>query len=200
LGAINRIIRAISEAATGEVPEIEVRQISSSDPLLFFGMDVVAIGAIGAAITWALNTWKQVEEIRKIRNEAEGVDAFSEDDIKEMFDDKIQKTIDIAIEGKVDELLGSADGNPGRPHEQRTDLTWALESLMALIERGLKVEIRFLPPQPEPAEEGEEAEIAPEFQTLSHLAQQLVFRIERDRPVTELPPPEPPDPGQDQQE
>lgn len=64
---INRIIRSFSEATIGTVEGVEVRQISTSDPLFFFSLHPQTIAAIGLAVTWALNTWKQVEEIRRDR-------------------------------------------------------------------------------------------------------------------------------------
>jgi hypothetical protein len=61
------LIGAFSELATGTVEKIQVHQISTSDPQFFFGMNPVTIASIGGAITWALNTWKQVADVRRVR-------------------------------------------------------------------------------------------------------------------------------------
>jgi hypothetical protein len=69
LEELDFILRAFSELALGTVEKIEVHQISTSDPQFFFGMSAVTIAAIGTAITWALSTWKQVEDVRRVRAE-----------------------------------------------------------------------------------------------------------------------------------
>ncbi len=192
LGVINRIIREFSEIATGSAQEIEVRQISTSDPLIFFGLDIVTIVQIGGAITWSLVTWKLVEEIRKIRAETSKIGAFTKDDLT-FFEDKIKKTIEAETKKKVKELLGLTRPKSARTvAEQRNHITSALKTLLALVERGLKVEIRFLPSPPqEGAEEDQEATVQPEFAQLKEIVPQLVFPPVEGTPVLDLPPPEP---------
>src|SRR5438067_525856 len=70
--------------------------------------------------------------------------SFTEQEIKEFFDDKIEKTIQAPIDEKITELLGDGKAT-GRTNEQRIDLKWALKSIMARIERGMLIEVRFLP-------------------------------------------------------
>lgn len=193
LGAIKRIIRAFSELKTGTVEAIEVRQISTSEPVFFFGLSVSTIVAIGAAITWALNTWKQIEEIRKLRLETSKSQSFTKEDIEAFFGNKIRKTIEDAIEAKSKELVEDADGKAGRKKEQRTDIAWALKSIFARVERGMTVEIRFLPPpKPVVAEPGDdESQVQAAFKTLGEIAPQLLFPTPDPSPVLALPPTEP---------
>lgn len=73
LRAIRRIIRAFSELANGSAEEIHVRQISTSDPIFYFGLGALTISQIGGAVTWALERWKQVEDIRKVRAETKNL-------------------------------------------------------------------------------------------------------------------------------
>ena len=63
---------------------------------------------------------------------------------------------------------------------------------MALVERGLKVEIRNLPPTSPEGAEDPEAAISPEFEELNKTIAQLVFPKVLGSPVLDLPPPEPP--------
>ena len=193
LKVLRRIMRAFSESTTGSVEPIEVRQISSSDPLLFFGFSPLTIAKIAGAVTWALHTWKQVLEIRKIRADMEKTNAFSEDEVESFFGPKIAEIVDKQIESKVTELVSPADAPAGRKHEQRIDIHWALEQLLALVERGLKVEIHTLPPPPqEGGDEDQEAAIPGEFKLLEEIKLQLVFPRTEGTPVLDLPPPEPP--------
>jgi hypothetical protein len=190
---VQRIIRAFSEVATGSVEEVEVRDISTSDPQFFFGLSIATTAALGAAVTWALNTWHQVEKIRKARVEVKNIDVFSESEIDSLFDSKIKEKINIAVEKKVSELVPD-DGSPGRAKEQKTDLKWALESILAHVERGVTIEVRFLPPSPREATESADPPISveplpAEFKALQEIQRGLVFPPVKDSPIMQLPAP-----------
>ena len=189
LHTLNRIIRAFSEIAVGKAEPVEIRQISTSDPVFFFGLDPATIALLGAAITWAINSWKSVEEIRKVRAETQKIKSFTPEEIEEIFGKKIQEEIAIAVEQKVDELIPLADG-AGRWNEQRNDMKWALESILSRVERGMTVEIRFLPPPA--SKEGEESHKPETFDTLGKIAPQLRFPASDPIPVLALPPATPP--------
>jgi hypothetical protein len=191
---INRIIRSFSEATIGRVEEVEVRQISTSDPLFFFGLETQTIAALGLAVTWALNTWKQVEEIRRVKAETRKSGVLSEKEASEIFDKKITEKIDVAIQAKVDEIAKD-DLKPGRVKEQRTDLAWALESILAHVERGMIVEVRFLLSTPKAVQEGDTkaAAEAAAFETLRTIAPELVFPEMEGPPILKLQPPPSPE-------
>ncbi|QKD02213.1 hypothetical protein [Mesorhizobium loti] len=184
---IKRAVRAFSEAATGSAEPIEVRQISTTDPQFFFGLSTATIALLGLAVNWALSTWRQVEDIRRIRAETEKIAAFKEDPIAELFDAKINKVVGASIDAKVQEILDKVDGRDGRKHEQATDLKWALESILARVERGMTVEIRLLPPAI--SDGGDDAAAAKiQFDDLKQVADQLVFPKMAGDPVLALPP------------
>ncbi|WP_439613284.1 hypothetical protein [Reyranella sp.] len=195
LGTINRIFRIFSEVVTGEVEPVEVRQISTSDPVFAFGMSIATIAAIGKAITWALATWKTVEEIRKLRREAQNIPAMSKERIDQMFGETIREAIDKAIASHVAELVPAIPGEDVRRNEQRIGMEWALKSILSRIERGMTVEVRFLPP-PQPAADAAPVELekAAQFTTLSEIAAQLTFPQAQPDPILQLPPPSPPEP------
>jgi hypothetical protein len=183
---VNRIIRAFSEVATGAAEEVEVRQISASDPLFFFALAAPTIAALAKAVSWALATWKSVEEIRKVRADILHTKVLTEKEIEELFERKIQDKLQSAVGQKVAELV-PPDDKPGRAKEQRTDLTWALESLLAHIERGVVIEIRSLPPTTKA--EGSLEPIDTSFATLKEIASQLTFPNPQGTPIMKLPPP-----------
>jgi hypothetical protein len=116
---LNRIIRAFSEAATGGVEPIYVKQISTTDPQFFFGISVVTLALIGRSVAWALETWKRVEEIRNLRQQTQKLSTPLLD-IEGIFDKKIKETIEAAIASKTDEMLAHIDGGAGRAKEQKT--------------------------------------------------------------------------------
>lgn len=191
LAVVNRVLRAFSEAATGSAQPVEVHEISTSDPLFSLVIDPITTAMIAGVVTWALNTWKQVEDIRKIRAETRKLSSFSEKEVKDIFDAKVAQTIEEAIAKKVDELVPDT-GKAGREKEQRNDLTWALQSVLARIERGMTVEVRFIPPPPPPADATQEQQkVAAAFQTIAEAVPQLAFPPAEPHPIMELPPPEP---------
>ncbi|RUW99886.1 hypothetical protein EOA30_23055, partial [Mesorhizobium sp. M8A.F.Ca.ET.059.01.1.1] len=146
LSVVNRIIGAFAEVATGSAETVEVRQISTSDPTFVLGLGLATIVAIGKSITWALDTWKRVDEIRRLKNEAAKVIALKGSAIEELFDKQIKDTVKEEIQKQVAAFLKESQADAGRKNELRTSLTWALESVLARVERGFAVEIRFLPP------------------------------------------------------
>lgn len=171
---INRVLRAFSELETGSAEPVEVKTISTSDPLFFFGITTPVIIAVGAAVKWALSVWKDVEEIRQIRAQTQKTKTFTEEEIEGFFGSKIKKHVESAIENKLSELLADLNKS-GREHEQRADLKFALQYILAAIERGLTVEIRHLPP-PSP-DEAQEQEGPQPLNRVAALAKELTFPV-----------------------
>jgi hypothetical protein len=191
LGEIDKIFRIFSEIATGHVEPVKVRQISTTDPVFGFGMAVATIGLIGKSITWALDTWERVEKIRKLRRDAQGT--FTPEEIEQIFEARIKKTIEEQVTVRVAELLNVGKEDVGRKQELRNGLEWALNSILYRIERGMTVEVRFLPPAA-PSEGGspiEEATVA-NFTVLSEVAPQMRFPPPQPDPILQLPAPPPP--------
>jgi hypothetical protein len=88
-------------------------------------------------------------------------------------------------------VLASVADKNGRKYEQREDIKWALESILARVERGMTVEIRLIPPTPTAAHEGEAPSVPKEFQELQELVPKLTFPRIEGAPVLRLPPSEP---------
>lgn len=192
LDVIRKIMRTFSEVATGSAEPIEVRQISTSDPLFFFGLDPATIALIGGAITWALHTWKQVEEIRQLRAKTSEIESLKGSAIEKKFDEHIHLEVQKAVDHKTAELLKGVANNGGRKNEQETQIRWALESIISRVERGMKVEIRLLPPPKPKVAEGEEPpQSPPVYDDLSTISKQLVFPALEGEPLLALPPSDP---------
>lgn len=187
LDHIKFMLRAFSELATGAAEPIEVRQISSSNPLFFLGISPETIAMVAGAVTWALHTWKQVEEIRNVRAETAKLTEFTEEEVDSIFGKKINKTIENAVNDKLDDLLEGMADKKGRAKEQRSHLKIALEWLLARIERGVTIEVRFLPPPKTALEEGKPPDIPQAFKTLQDITTQLVFPKIEGTPILNLP-------------
>ncbi len=193
LRALSYIIRTFSEYATGSVSPAVVQEISTSDPLFGFGLDVHTVMALAGAVSWALMTWKQVEQIRKIRADTAQVQAFTHDEVEKFFGDKLRETIQKGVAEKVQEMLPE-DGKAGRRAELRNAMTMALESLLARIERGMTVEFVVLPPpeiregEPQSAKEAKKAkEAEAAFAQYKEIRGTLLFPKADAQPVTRLP-------------
>ena len=127
-----------------------------------------------------------------MRAETQKLSVFKEEEIKTIFDTKIEETIKREVAEQVKERLPSADGSIGRDNELRNQLSWALESILTRVERGMIVELRFLPPpRPDDASEAMSSEER-SLQTLQEVAPKLVFPPADPSPSLPLPPPEPP--------
>jgi hypothetical protein len=154
LKVIRRVLRAFSELATGAPEDLELGEISTTDPLIFILATAPTVAAIGKAVSWSLDQWKKVEEIRKVRAETSKINDSSGgalDTVLAGFDAKIKEIIDDSIKSHAKELV-SPEEVPGRQHEQVTDIEYALRALVARIERGMTVELRFLPSPAAPAD------------------------------------------------
>lgn len=183
------VVSAFSELVENAGEPIYINQISTTDPLFIFGLSVETIVAIGTAVTWALHTWKTVEEIRSLRNQASASKSFTAEEIEEFFGGKIKSAVEEAIEQKTTELIGS-ETQPGRTEEQREHVRKALNSIFARTERGMIVEIRYLPPptseKDSEAEDETESLRSAEFEILQELTPQLQFPAPEKTPILRL--------------
>ncbi|MBB3234536.1 hypothetical protein [Phyllobacterium endophyticum] len=188
LSAVQSIIRAFSELTTGSAEPIEVKQISTSDPLFFFGLAQETIIVIGAAVTWALNTWKQVEQIRKLRSDAAKIAALDDGNIQGQLEEKIKTFIAAEITSQTEKLVGDLKETP-RKNEQRNHVHWALEAILSRVERGWAIEIKMIPPTTTTLADGETLSESEGKLKLWEIASQLSFPPMDGPPITQLPPP-----------
>lgn len=193
LKTINDIVRTFSEIALGSVEEIEVRDISTTNPIFFLSLDPFTIAMIGGAITWALDAWERVEKIRKIRTETANLeDTKSRADVEQLFAKMIEEAIEKAIKEYSVVVMENAKAEKARRNELKNQLGWALRSILSRIERGMVVEIRRLAPPVEKDEEGANKPAPQAFQDIEKAIPKLVFPRVQGPPIFQLPPSEPP--------
>lgn len=189
LRSIQRIIRVISEVETGSVCDPELHDISASDPIFFLGADPITIASIAGVATWALSQWKKIEEIRKLRTETKKSKSFTEREVAEFFDSKIKRQIDKAVDQKAAELIEMSKLPQSRKNELDSEVEWALRAVLARVERGMKIEVRFIEPaevEDEKSSEVDKPQMAA-MSTISKLAERLVFPKTQGKPVLALP-------------
>lgn len=136
LNTLKFIINCFSNATIGESVEIEVGQISTSDPLLFFGFDVRVIAMVAASITWCLDTWQRVDDLVEQREQVKNTPEIS--DLHEMIDQRIEAMIEKEIAKRAIEIQGST-----KKGEQLNQIELSLRMLLERVERGMTVELRL---------------------------------------------------------
>lgn len=192
LGVVNKVLRIVSEVATGSAQPIEVDQISTTDPTFYLGMVPDVAIAVGGCVTWALHTWKSIENIRKLRAEVRKLDAEGKQELETQFEKMIGETLDKAVKTQLAELLAASRATQERKHELGTGLEWALEQILSRVERGMTVELRLEPPKAANGAPPIPEEQIRQFQALQELAKQLRFPAANPEPIRPLPPPDPP--------
>lgn len=144
---LNEILRWFSLATTGAAEKVELKQVSTSDPFILLGISPLVIAQVGIAVSFLLSQWEKIERIRKLRAETAKLrNEFQPPSLREIdekFTASINELIDAAIAEKVSEILNNA---PARTPELEVGVKWALETLMAKIEKGMTIEIRAVPP------------------------------------------------------
>lgn len=179
---IRLALRIFSESATGSYEAATVKQISTSAPLLFFGLHPKTIAMIALTVEWTLSKWKKIEEIRKLRAETAKINSEVLEDISERFENAIKKFVNDAISERADELA------TGKPEDFKLSVTNVLTWLFASIERGMTIEVRYMPPpagsadqEPDAAKEKKQA-----FDTIKKTVPELVFPPPSSDPVLRL--------------
>jgi hypothetical protein len=184
LNTIKRLINTFSEIKTGTVQQIEVRDISTSDPMFYFGMMVTVAVAVGKSFSWALDMWKKVEDIRNVRAQTAKLALHTPEELESMFDSKINNQIADSI--KLEVLAQFGDTPTGREAELAIALSDALRTVLAIVERGVTLELRYTPPidVDEAIEDDEMHETTQEAQLL---AASLKFPMPNNPPMLTIP-------------
>lgn len=187
--SLDRIVSYFGEATLGKHEPATVRTISTTDPLIFLGLDVRVVVEIAMSVTWLLSTWKLVLDIKKVRGDAKVI-GLSEVELR-IFEDKADKLIEAKVRERVDALMAKSPIVENRRNEVDTALEWAHRGLLARIERGMTVEVRFLPAPLVEGGEADEGDGSP-FETLRELSPHLEFPQPTGDHILKLPSFDPP--------
>jgi|GEM_PF-6434837 len=181
LSGIFRVFYELSNVTPGR---IEVREISTSDPTFFLGIDVAPLIALGLAIKWCIDVVKGGHDIKKIADAARH--ASVDDDLVKKLTDQIQKRVDDQLNQRVREMLEQFKGDAARRNELEGPTRLALEQLLQRIERGLIIEIRTNPPMIEAEENERVVQIREQFEKLDEIASSLEYPRIEGEPVLQL--------------
>lgn len=175
LKTIRYCITTLGGLTNDGVQEITIGEISSSDPLIFLGIDVKVIAAVAGAITWCLDTWQRVDDLISRKKTVAEVEALK--DLEKTIDDRISKAVEEAIQKKAAELTkGKKD------KELTSSVEFVLKLLLERVERGMTIELRL--PQSEDNQDTSEPSV--DEQTVAELVGDLAFPQFERRPVLKL--------------
>jgi hypothetical protein len=193
LRQIDFIIRAFAESEGFAGEPAELRQLSTTDPLVMIAIAMPVIASVAQAVSWGLDQWKKVEEIKNIRAQTEGLktDNRQKKQLLDQYDKMIETELDASVKKEAKKLVGAARPAADRRAELENHLKIALERLLALLERGMTVELRLGPP-PEGDEDPNAIEVVDHarikaYNALEQIQGQLTFRPPQGPPVMKLP-------------
>lgn len=190
---LQRLLGPFLEIATGSRPPLKVRTISSSDFGVFLDMAPQAAAFVAVAVERLVALYKQLLEIRKLRQELadQGVPPERLDGI----DDHANEHMATGIESVVDELLGSRDeASLGRDNELRIELKLSLNAIANRIDRGYNIDVRAEPEEPTHSEGGDEdasteGPDGPALRRIVEISPKLRFINRSGEPILSLPEP-----------
>ena len=181
---LNRVVKLFQESSGDSNEDVDLNTISASDPIIVLGAGIFTIRLLARTITWVLNTYTSILQIKKMKNEAADDLGFDEVQLA-VFEEAIAEKIDAGIEARLTEIFGDGEIG-GRTAELRNGMAWAHQYLLAQIERGMKIEVSFVAPPTGTEETPEQREA---FDDLGGIVDSLEFPTVSGAPVTQIPPP-----------
>jgi len=145
LAELDKIFETFAEVATGSRPGFHVKTISSSELTVFIESAPSVAACIAIAIERIVALYKQLLEIRKLKNELtkQGLDN------KQLVgvDEHANSLMDEGIEKLITELLTEffKDRDKARKNELTIGLRFALKRIANRIDRGFNIEVRAEP-------------------------------------------------------
>ena len=152
---IDRLIRDLSEALTGQPQAVELKELSSSIPTIAVVAGLIVIDRLATIVNKFLDAWKKLEEIRDIRarlKKAGLTGTRTEDEL----DEKVTTIVEEVVEESTSLVLIDYKGEPTRKNELETAIKQDTKRLFGQIERGLTIEFRAVP-NPSAGEEDKKA-------------------------------------------
>ncbi|NIA02371.1 MAG: hypothetical protein GWP15_03230 [Nitrospirae bacterium] len=156
----DRIFKVFRELKGESVESSKIRSISSSDFQLFLESAPVVAAVIAAAIERIVAIYKNLLEIKKLRENLAKQKVPKE--ATKGIEDHEKQVVNKELEELAKSLIKeNYKGDDGRKNELKNALKMALGFLADRIDRGVLVEVRVAEPEkPEEAEESEEGKKA----------------------------------------
>ncbi len=184
LKVLNGIVRTFYEISNVTPEPIIIRQVSTTEFLIFIEVAVPVLIVLGHSITWCIETVKGTLEIKNIASQARAakLDAALVDGLEQQVKKKIEK----CVEEKTAELLATYTGDQHRRTHLEGILTKSLDQLLERVANGVTVEIRLLPPVKPEGESADQATAA-QYDELREIANKMDFpQLPPGQPVLQI--------------
>lgn len=181
---IDFTVFTFAEAVTGDKQHAKVAQLSTTDPLVLVTAGVHVVGVIAASVKWMLDAYAKYLEILELRERLKSYNMTTQtlDEVTAAGDKEIEEAIEAAVQKILKKKL------VGRAAELANGLRYALRGLIARIERGMTIEVRFLPaPKEEGQTEEQAAEADRQESELRDLQRNLVYPPVPEKPLLAIP-------------
>jgi hypothetical protein len=187
LRQLNRILNTFAELVGTPRDSAQLRQLATTDPWIVVGVTYVVGQAVGRTITWLLDSWKKVLDIKGVYDSAKALklDKALLDGFAASIEARIGADLDAHAERLVAEYRSGVLDN-ARDNELRNELRIEMRQLLARMERGMQVELRYLPRQRPGDAAGADADDAKFAAEIKKIANQLLFPKPVGEPLLQL--------------
>lgn len=183
---LNGILMVLSEVGTGSTEHFELRQLSTTDPLVTLGASLAALSTIAIAIKPIISAYKEILEVRMLHAKLAEmkVDAKRLKGVEEHAEEIMEK----AIEKIKNELIEKTPvSDEGRKNELSTALNIALSKLANRIDRGFNIEVRVEPIEVDGESDEEESEDIKHIQAIEGAMKEMKYMNVDGKPILHLP-------------
>lgn len=180
------IFNNYSELITGEKQSFQIRNLSTSEPLITIATITTIAAGVAKTIGWLIDNYKKLLEIKKLRAELKK-QGLSEDSLQGISDHSngfMEKAIEKIILEIAKEYNGNGDKN--RKNELLNGVRISLNKIANRIDRGFNFEIRIEPINKSESEGEEEVEESKEFKEINEASKNLQFIKLEGQPILKL--------------
>jgi len=179
------IFNNYSELITGEKQSFQIRNLSTSEPLITIATITTIAAGVAKTIGWLIDNYKKLLEIKKLRAELkkQGLSEESLQGISDHSNDFMEKAIEEIISKIAKEYNGNGDKN--RKNELLNGVRISLSKIANRIDRGFNFEIRIEPIK-DTGDEEEQVEESKEFKEINEASKTLQFMKLEGQPILKL--------------
>jgi len=183
---LNGILTILAEVGTGKVEYFELRQLSTTDPLVTLGASLAVLSTVAIAIKPIISAYKEILEVRILH--AKLADMKVESKHLKGIEDHAEEIMEKAIEKIKSELISKSPiTDKGRKNELSNGLSIVLRQLANRIDRGLNIEVRVEPIEISEESEECESEDVKNIQAIEGAMKEMKFMNVGGKPILHLP-------------
>ncbi len=183
---LNSILMVLSEVGTGTAEHFELRQLSTTDPLVTLGASLAALSTIAVVIKPIISAYKEILEVRVLH--AKLAEMKVQKKRLQGVEEHAEEIMEKAIEKIKTELIASTPiADEGRKNELSNALSIALRKLANRIDRGFNIEVRVEPIETDEESEEKESEDIKNIKAIEGAMKEMKFMNIDGKPILHLP-------------